>query len=1127
VRCLALTAVLLLAALPAWGAAPPAETPAAAIDLPEVPTHQIGDWWRNDVQVDQRDAGGNRTRAHSLVTLTVANREFQVQGTRTYNVYNATLSGSIWGNGTFNLGGTPLTASDMAGTVGGYTWLDRGDLSLVRNNETSSLSGTIDIPLLGARPFQLQVYATTYHDPSREELDFPLRPPESWDIQRGSRTLGWVSYFVDMPFPLADLSGGQPIDQPDSGTSTAWVNGTGPVTVPAGTFDAFRLEYADGGGAAGASDTRWWAPEVRSFARTEVHVVNPGMEVHTWTNLTAYSLSPVSDSATMAVSPNPSSTCGDVTVSGSATVPSTPGTLWVGAVGFAYPAVTDGPGAYSTTFPVPAVPDFTPTALDYASHGLVIDVDDGLRRATNATTLTILRPDVGLAAADIAVTGTRIVGQTLDITATVHEATGAPYGCAFSVLIEVDGAPVANVTFGGIAAGGTVAPTGTWLAATPGLHTATVTVWPLDLETLTANNTANVTFLVQGPDLTFTGIAVDYASFPDTAMAGGRSGTVNANLGALVPVSFDVRNVGVLATVPTRLRAYNTTGEGGPQSDPAFLDGTTPALPPGGTDPAAFLWPAPAVPGTYHFTLEADADGDLLETDEANNTFFVTIATDGPDLTPVVTVSIGGVGRFFDPLLSGLFISPPTDIEARDTATITLTVRNVGNVAANESYQVAFSNTTGPGGPVVDTFQTATEAAPQAVGETRGPITAAWTAPAVFGRHHVNLTADVDGGVVERNEANNTFVLVFNVSAPDLVAVNASGPALVPEGTSLVATADTRNSGDYASGAFEYSWVLDGAVSVDPGTVPDLVPGATVMLNVTWVATVGNHTLCLRVDEADRVLELDESNNAVCHSIDVTGPPETALSLTGPQTGTDPVRISPLTEIVLTATDHSGTGIRGTWYSVDGASPALYTGPFTLTGEGSHTVDYNSTDNLGASDPQKLATLILDGTPPITNVTAERFPGRTEVNASVEDPSGIALFEVRLDDGPWQTVSGTRFNITVTEPGPHNLTVRARDALGNVLAEERHPFTVDPLPPTDTTALGLPWGIWVLLAAVILFIILLIAWWRRRKKPEEIAPRAVAEASEESGSSVQSTPPAEDPRAEANAPASEEQSTSH
>lgn len=80
-------------------------------------------------------------------------------------------------------------------------------------------------------------------------------------------------------------------------------------------------------------------------------------------------------------------------------------------------------------------------------------------------------------------------------------------------------------------------------------------------------------------------------------------------------------------------------------------------------------------------------------------------------------------------------------------------------------------------------------------------------------------------------------------------------------------------------------------------------------------------------------------------------------------------------QVTLTGTD-AGSGVASTQYKLDGASAwTTYSGPFTVSGDGSHGLVYHSTDNVGHVEGDETATVRIDTTAPTTRTTP-RAPGK-------------------------------------------------------------------------------------------------------------------------------------------------------
>ncbi|MFC3959035.1 OmpL47-type beta-barrel domain-containing protein [Halovivax cerinus] len=142
-------------------------------------------------------------------------------------------------------------------------------------------------------------------------------------------------------------------------------------------------------------------------------------------------------------------------------------------------------------------------------------------------------------------------------------------------------------------------------------------------------------------------------------------------------------------------------------------------------------------------------------------------------------------------------------------------------------------------------------------------------------------------------------------------------------------------------------------------------------------------------------------------------------------------------EVTLDATDAT-TGVETTVLRRDGGAFDPYTGPVSLTANGTHELAYHSVDRLDNTEPTANATVGIDrGSPTIVNATASKrgdlTPGEafTLTVEVADDQSGVHAVKtnetaLREADGNWTA--------TVEAPettGNHTLSVAVTDTAGN------------------------------------------------------------------------------------------------
>ncbi len=143
----------------------------------------------------------------------------------------------------------------------------------------------------------------------------------------------------------------------------------------------------------------------------------------------------------------------------------------------------------------------------------------------------------------------------------------------------------------------------------------------------------------------------------------------------------------------------------------------------------------------------------------------------------------------------------------------------------------------------------------------------------------------------------------------------------------------------------------------------------------------------------------------------------------------------------------TGGGVFLSVYSVDNANCtppsgrfcALYTSPFSITGEGSHSVYFFSEDIAGNFQPQQVAAVNIDTTAPVTGAS---FSGRSPVAVTLgasDNLSGVASTVYQLDGGALRTYAGL-FNVTAA--GNHTITFHSTDVASNVEATNSATFSV-------------------------------------------------------------------------------------
>ena len=154
--------------------------------------------------------------------------------------------------------------------------------------------------------------------------------------------------------------------------------------------------------------------------------------------------------------------------------------------------------------------------------------------------------------------------------------------------------------------------------------------------------------------------------------------------------------------------------------------------------------------------------------------------------------------------------------------------------------------------------------------------------------------------------------------------------------------------------------------------------------------------------------------------------------------------------VSLAATD-TGSGVDVTYFTLDGG--ALAVGTFVVaTSEGTHTVQYWSTDAARNVESTNTTMFVVDRTAPVTTSdAAPSYRGTATINLIAEDGAvgtGVSATWFSLD-GSSETTGSI---VTTSAVGDHSLTYWSVDGAGNVEASQVATFAITD--PTATSMLG-------------------------------------------------------------------------
>ena len=296
----------------------------------------------------------------------------------------------------------------------------------------------------------------------------------------------------------------------------------------------------------------------------------------------------------------------------------------------------------------------------------------------------------------------------------------------------------------------------------------------------------------------------------------------------------------------------------------------------------------------------------------------------------------------------------------------------------------------------------------------------AYSAPFVLRGDGVHAVEMQSWDLLGNEEGVVTIGIIVDDTAPTTTISPATGPFTVQ-------TAFTLSATDAGSGVARTEYGIDGGAASAYGT-PFTVPG-------------GSHRIAYRSEDHLENLEPERTLDVWVES---SLPPVTVLIVGQPKWDALPVYVTSATALSFSATDRSTLGLRRTMYRVDGISWINYTanGPFRLSGETEHLLEWYSEDFAGNVELTGFTILRVDDSPPAIGeaigepkylvggnfVTSATLATLQAVDQGAM-PVGLASFDVRIDAGTW-----TPYLAPLKAVGPDGLKrveYTAADRLGN------------------------------------------------------------------------------------------------
>ncbi|HEV8400570.1 MAG TPA: CARDB domain-containing protein [Gemmatimonadales bacterium] len=528
---------------------------------------------------------------------------------------------------------------------------------------------------------------------------------------------------------------------------------------------------------------------------------------------------------------------------------------------------------------------WTTTAAALGNHTLVATqtlADENAANNSRSATVTVTPQPTDLAVTGITAPPRVNQGDIAPVSVTVQNIGGQDVTTSFDVVLtdgSAGNAVLGTQTITGLAQGSSVTRTFNWNTTGAALSGHTLFATQKLADNNGANNTIGISVIVQAPPTS--DLAVTSVTAPGTATQG-----------TSVSISVAVQNVGGLAVgsnfdlVLTDQTAGVTIGTQ-----------TIPGLGIGANTTRTFSWNTTAAALGGH-TLVATQT--LSDANAANNQASATVTLIAPSTDVAVTS-----------------LTAPTSINKGSTATIGVTVQNIGGLNVPSTFNVVLTDQTA--GVTIGT-QTVSGLA---VGASATRSFSWNTATAALGGHTLVATHSLS----DDNAGNNQRSATVNVlAAPaDIAVASITAPSQVTVGDTAPIVVTVQNVGGQDVTTNFDVVLTDGTAGnavIGTQTIAGLALGATVTRTFGWNttgATVSGHILTA----TQKYVDNNSGNNAKAIVVSVNAPNLHVGNLSG---AADTSALTSWTATVqITAHDSrhnpvNGVTVRGLW---NGTSPEV------------------------------------------------------------------------------------------------------------------------------------------------------------------------------------------------------------
>jgi len=410
-----------------------------------------------------------------------------------------------------------------------------------------------------------------------------------------------------------------------------------------------------------------------------------------------------------------------------------------------------------------------------------------------------------------------VIGDNVDINVTVKN-QGTVDANLSRVVCSVDSVVLSTKTIDSLDAGTSTTITYYW-QATSGSHTIKATADSGDYIHESDENNNIKTFIMStlAPDLT-----IQYISYSPTI----------PSKNDLVTFDITVTNQGTFISNPTNVKFYVDDSFKGSQDI-----GT---INPGSTSTVSFEWYAP--PGDHAVNAVVDEANIVVESNDNNNEYLLSISTALPDLT-----------------IQSITFTPEKPSE-NDTVVYTILVANQGTGRADSCYLAYYID------EQLQPYIKVDDLAASTVTQITVSVTA--SSDSQLFEAYIDIYRDV----LESDETNNENTAHVSTVLPDLTVKDVIWtPSSAGVGDTVTFSAIIKNKGEGRAEASRASYSVSGDYS-GYADIPAIEPGQEYTTKFQWTATHGAISFVFAADFDNRLNETNELNNYFKKSVPVILP---------------------------------------------------------------------------------------------------------------------------------------------------------------------------------------------------------------------------------------------------------------